>query len=125
MAENKTGQRFSSFLSLMSLNKKQLEEVLCSSTQGTAGQYDGADRSVGCDLPWVLPAVIYLVPLASPRMRDTSVLPQTPCGGGLVDLRLWGIYLSLLGLKCYLVDLGGCLLKVPEVASTEQDVVNE
>lgn len=58
-------------------------------------------------------------------MQDTSVLSETPCGGGLADLGLQHICLSLLRLKCYLVDLKGCLLKVPEVASIEQDVVNE
>lgn len=44
MAENKTGQWFFSFSFLMSLNNKQLGQLLSSSSQGAAGQYDGDGR---------------------------------------------------------------------------------
>lgn len=82
----------------------------------------GMDESGGCNQ--VFRAVIYLAPLASPRM-DTSVLSEPSCEGDLADLGLWCLCFSLLGLKRNLVDLKVCLLKVAKIAPLEPAAADE
>ena len=103
---------FSSFSLLMSLNKKQLEQLFSSCTQVIAGQCDLDDQSTGWDPPWAFRDGVYLAPLASPRM-ETWVLSEPSCEGDLVDLQYFCF--SLLVLKCNLVDLRGCLFIVVKV----------